>query len=195
MIAMARKNEFKPDKQPSALLKKLYLSPKQRRSVLKWVLYSLLMLALSVLQDVLLSRIQLWGATTDLVPCGIFLICLLSGAQSGSVFALIASLLYLFSGTAPGNYCIVFITGLGVFVTIFRQSYLQKNFAVAFLCCSVCVLLYELLTGIFGIFLGLTVSGRLGVFALTGVLTLAALPVLYPVVSAIGRIGGEAWKD
>lgn len=195
MIAMARKNEFKPDKQPSVWLKKLYLSPKQRRSVLKWTLYSLFLLLLSVLQDVLLSRIQLWGATTDLVPCGIFLICLLAGAQSGSVFALIASLLYLFSGTAPGNYCIVFITVLSIVVTIFRQSYLQKNFAVAFLCCSVCLLIYELLIGIFGIFLGLTVSSRLGVFALTGVLSMATLPVLYPIVSAIGRIGGEAWKD
>lgn len=195
MIAMARKNEFKPDKRPSPLLKMLHLSPKQRRSVLKWVLYSLLLLALSVLQDVLLCRMQLWGATTDLVPCGIFLICLLAGAQSGSVFALIASVLYLFSGTAPGNYCILFITVLSVLVTIFRQSYLQKSFAVAFLCCSVCVLLYELLVGIFGIFLGLTVSSRLGVFILTGILTLAAVPILYPVVSAIGRIGGEAWKD
>lgn len=192
---MARKNEFKPDKRPSPLLKKLHLSPKQRRSVLKWVLYSLLLLALSVLQDVLLCRVHLWGATTDLVPCGIFLICLLAGAQSGSVFALIASVLYLFSGTAPGNYCILFITVLSVLVTIFRQSYLQKSFAVAFLCCGVCILLYELLVGIFGIFLGLTVSSRLGVFILTGVLSLAAVPILYPVVSAIGRIGGEAWKD
>lgn len=195
MIAMARKNEFKPDRRPSVLLKKLHLSPSQRRGLLKWALYCLLMLALSVFQDVLLCRVRILGATTDLVPCGIFLICLLEGAQTGSVFALIASLLYLFSGTAPGIYCIIFITGLSVFVTVFRQGYLQKSFAVAFLCCSVCILLYEVLVGCLGIFLGLTVSSRMGIFLLTGLWTMAIIPVLYPVVSAIGRIGGDAWKD
>ena len=87
---MARKVEFKPDKPRTSLLNKLYLTQKQRRSLLKWVLYTLVLVFLSVLQDVLLCRMDILGATTELVPCGIFLICLLEGTESGCIFALVS---------------------------------------------------------------------------------------------------------
>ena len=51
---MARKNEFQPDRPVSGLLSKLYLTRRQRQVILKWSLYGLLLVALSVLQDVLL---------------------------------------------------------------------------------------------------------------------------------------------
>ena len=44
---MAKKNEFKPDKPQSGVLSKLYLTRKQRQSILKWLLYSLVLLVLS----------------------------------------------------------------------------------------------------------------------------------------------------
>ena len=70
---MAKKYEFKPDKPNAGLLSKLYLTQKQRKSLLKWTIYGLLLVFLSVLQDVLLCRISIFGATTELVPCGICL--------------------------------------------------------------------------------------------------------------------------
>ena len=73
---MAKRNEFKPDKPRSGVLSKLFLTQLQRRSLLKWGIYALLLLVLSVVQDVLLCRVRLFGATTELVPCTIFLICL-----------------------------------------------------------------------------------------------------------------------
>ncbi len=192
---MAKRNEFKPDKPRSGLLDKLILTKKQQRSVLRWGLYSLLLLFLSVLQDVLLCRVRLFGATTELVPCGIFLICLTEGLEKGSMFSLIAACLYLFSGTAAGNYSIVFITALSIGITLFRQSFLQKGFNATMLCTAVAMLVYELAIFLIGIFFGMTTLGRIGGHLLTGVMTLVAAPILYPIVTAISTIGGEAWKE
>ncbi len=192
---MAKKNEFKPDKPRSGLLSKLYLTQKQRRSILKWLLYAALLVVLSVLQDVLLCRVRILGAATDLVPCGIFLICLAEGMERGSVFVLVASCLYLFSGTGAGVYTIVFLTFLAVFVTFFRQSFLQKGFAATMLCTAVGLIVYQLANFAIGVFLGLTTLSRVGSFCITGLMTMVLAPVIYPVVNAISTVGGEVWKE
>ena len=62
-----RKRDFKPDRTGKGLLNKLYLTPRQRLRILKWTLLGLILLLFSLLQDVLLSKISLYGATTDLV--------------------------------------------------------------------------------------------------------------------------------
>ena len=188
---MAKKYEFKPDKPRSGLLSKLTLTQKQQRSLLKWTLYALVLVALSVLQDVVLSRYRLLGGTTELVPCGIFLICILEGVERGSLFSLIASLCYLFSGSAAGYYSVVFITVLAVMVTAFRQGYLQQGFSAALLCVAGAMLLYELL--VFGItlFLGLTKLKAFYGFLISAALSLPAVPLLYPLLKAIG---GKQWE-
>ena len=185
---MARRYEFKPDKPRSGVLSKLFLTRLQRRFVLKWGLYALLLLILSVVQDVLLCRVRLFGAATELVPVGIFLICLAEGGEAGSVFSLVASCLYLFSGTAAGYYSIVLITLFGVAVTLFRQSYLQKGFAAAMLCVVIATLAYEMTVFFLGVFLGMTTWGRIGSHFLTGVYSLAFAPVLYIAVRSISAI-------
>ena len=192
---MAFKKEFKSDKPHSGFWGKLYLTQKQRKGLLKWSLYGALLLVLSLLQDVVLCRVHLWGATTELVPVGIFLICILEGAESGSIFALVSSLLYLFSGTAAGPYSMVFITFLAVGVTIFRQAYLQKGLAAAILCAGTATLVYEMLQFLMGLFLGLTIPVRIVGFAITGGLSVIAIPLLYPLALFIGTIGGETWKE
>lgn len=188
---MAKKYEFKPDKPRASLLSKLFLTQKQRQNLLKWGLYALVLVILSVLQDVLLCRVRLLGGTTELVPCGIFLICILEGLEKGSVFSLIASLLYLFSGSAAGTYSVVFITGLAVFVTAFRQSYLQHGFSAAALCTAAAMLFYELATFSIAVFLGAAQLSSLPAVLVTGLMTLPAIPVLYPVFLAIG---GNQWE-
>jgi len=192
---MAKKYEFKPDKPQSTWLSKLYLTKKQRSAILKWFLYALLLLVLSVVQDVILCRFRFFGATTELVPCAIFLICIMEGTERGSVFALIASLFYLFSGTAAGTYSMVFITALAVFLCIFRQAYLQKGFSAAMLCTTVGMFLYEGAIFAFGLFLGLTTPSRITGFCITAALSLVAAPILYPITLSIGSIGGETWKE
>ena len=191
---MAKKHEFRPDKPKFSLLNYLVLAPSQRRSFLKWGLYTVMLVALSVLQDVALSKVRLFGATTELIPCAIFLICILEGVQQGSIFALVSGLLYLFSGTAPGIYSMVAITFCAVGVCILRQAYLQERFSSAMLCVSLAMLCYVLVNFIFGIFLGLTIWSRFPGFLITVVLSLLSVPVLYPVFKAIGKIGGQVWK-
>lgn len=192
---MAKKYEFKPDKPQTSLLSHLLLTGKQRQACLKWGLYGLMLLVLSILQDVLLCHLRIFGASTELVPCGIFLICLLEGSENGSIFALISSSLYLFSGTAHGPYSMVAITALAIFLCIFRQAYLQQGFSAAMLCCGIAMVLYELTMFVFGLFLHLTIPSRIFGFLITAGLSLITIPGLYPIFKAIGAIGGESWKE
>lgn len=192
---MARKYEFRPDSDRKGLLQRLHLTQQQRRNLLKWVLYALLLVVLSVLQDVILTPIRLFGASTDLVPCAIMVICIAEGAEGGSLFALIASLLYLFSGTAPGPYAMVFITLLAIVVSAFRQGYLRKGFAASMLCTGAAMLVYELAVFFVGLFLKLTAPARLMNFVFTAVLSMLAAPLLYLLAKAISAIGGQSWKE
>lgn len=192
---MAKKYEFRPDKPRRGLLQRLHLSQQQRRNLLKWGLYALALLVLSVIQDVILCRLRIYGASTDLVPCGIFLICIIEGTERGSVFTLVASLLYLFSGTAPGPYAMVFITALAVTVSAFRQAYLQKGLSAAILCTAAAMLVYELAVFAIGLFLQLTTPARAVGFLITAAMTMVAAPLLYVLMGSIGTIGGETWKE
>lgn len=192
---MARKYEFKPDKPRSGFWSKLILTNQQRRSVLRWGLYALVLLVLSILQDVILCRFQLFGTTTELVPCAIFLVCLTEGLERGCVFSLLASCLYLFSGTAAGPYSIVFITALSVGVTMFRQAMLQKSFSATMLCTAAAMVVYKLATFFIGLFLSMTTFAHIGTFLLSAVMSLVFAPVLYKVITAISTIGGESWKE
>ena len=192
---MARRNEFQPDKPKSVLINRLHLTRRQRKTLLKWVLYSLVLLFLSLLQDVVLCHLRVLDASTELVPCAIFLICLLEGMESGSVFALVSSALYFFSGSAPGIYCLVLLTFLAIFVTYLRQAFLQKGFSAAMLCTVVALFVYELLVFAFGLFLGMTQGGRILGFLVTAGMTSLIAPILYPILMKIGSIGGEVWKE
>ena len=192
---MAKKYEFKPDKPQMTLADRLYLTKKQRAELLKWSLYALLLVALYVLQDVLLSRVRLFGATTELVPCAIFLICLTEGTHTGSVFSLITGLLYLFSGTAPGPYSMVAIVFFSIGVCILRQAYLQESLSSVILCAGIAMFLYVLTNFAFGLFLGLTRFSRIHGFLITAGLSLLFAPVFYPVIKAINAFGGHSWKE
>lgn len=192
---MARKYEFKQDKQGSGFWSKLVLTRKQRRSILRWALYALVLLVLSVVQDVILCRMSIFGATTDLVPCGIILICVLEGSQKGCIFALIASMLHMFSGGSPGVYSMVFLTVLAICAAIFREAYLQKGFSATLLCTAMAMVLYVLANFAMGLFLKLTMPGRVWAFLLTAALSLPSLLILNPICTYIEALGGKTWKE
>ncbi len=192
---MAKKQEFRPDKPRSSWLSKLYLTQLQRRNLLKWALYSLSLLVLSLVQDVILCRFRLYGATTELVPCAIFLICILEGTHLGSVFALVSSVLYCFTGTAAGPHAILLITALAIGVCAFRQGYLQKSFSSAMVCLVPAMVVYELVIFAVALVLEQTRPDRIWGFLITAGLTLLTGPVLYPLFVAIGSIGGQSWKE
>jgi hypothetical protein len=148
-----------------------------------------------VLQDVILCDLRLLGATTELVPCAIFLICLLEGTETGSIFVLAASLLYLFSGSAPGPYCVAVICFLGIGASLFRQLFWQRTFSSTLLCSGIAMVLYEMIVFFVGFTMRLTLFSRIGIFAMTGLISWACMLPLYPLFYNIGKIGGNTWKE
>ena len=189
-----RKYEFRPDNLRATLASKLYLTPKQRLTFLRWFLICALLVVVSVLQDVILCRFRFFGATTDLVPCGIILVCIIEGMNSSCIFALVAACLYQFSG-GPGYYCIALIVVLGIFISYFRQNFLQPGFSAAMLCMAVALLVYELVVFAAGLLQEITLLSRFTLPLYTALLTLVASGLLYPLTRAIGSIGGEKWKE
>lgn len=187
--------EFKPDKAPKVLQKLLHLTILQRKQILQWSLYGLLCLLLLILQDVILCQVSIGGATTDLVPMAILLITVLSDVYAGSLFAIIASTLFVFTGSAPGPYALGYITVLGIAAAFFRQSYWRRGFRSGCLCAGLALLLYELAIWGTGMFLGLTYFGRIGVFVITWALSFAVMLALYPLIRRIQKIGGELWRE
>ena len=190
-----RKYEFRPDKPHADFFSKLYLTRKQRLALLKWVLYAATLVALSVIQDVVLCRADFFGATTDLVPCAIILMCVQLGAERGCVFSLIAACLYQFSGTSPGYYVIALIPVLGIMAAVIRKSYFRKSISSDMLCACTAVLLYEMLIFGFGLLFTHTIPSRALSFLITGLLSLLSYPVLYPLTTAIEKIGEKTWIE
>lgn len=193
---MARKKyQFRPDPTDSGIWNKLYITPKQRRSIAKWGLYSLVCLTLLILQETFLWRARLFGGFFDLTPCAIFMICVLEGVEAGSLFAFCASMAYVFSGSAPDILCIGIITVWAAAVTLFREHFLRRGFSATLICTGVAMVGYELSVALVGVFFGLTYPGRIGIFALSAGLTLVLVPMLYQLMKLIGKIGGETWKE
>ena len=190
-----RKYEFRPDPTGFDWVSKLLLTPKQRKSVLKWLLYSLVCVAGLVLQDSMLSRLRFLGGGFELAPALIVLICVLEGCENGAVFALTGSMLYVFSGSGQDRYCILLLTLAAVLAAAFRQSYLRRGVGSALICVGGAMVLYELSLFAAGLFQGLTYGGRWGVFVMTGLVSTLAAGILYKPLKYIGTIGGNLWKE
>ena len=193
---MAKKRyEFKPDREGPDLLSRFTLTQKQQQSLLKWSLYGIVLLLLSVLQDCILYDMRIFGSTTDLVPCAIIAICVLEGATESSTFALAASLLFYATGSSGGVHTIPVLTFCGLGAAIFRQNYLQKGFSATMLCTGVAMVLYELAAFAWALIMAQTYLGRWSVVLIMSGLSTAAVSLLYRIFLAIGKIGGESWKE
>ena len=191
----APKYEFKPDRKQYNILKKLYITQLQRKQYLKWGLLAMLTVLMMVIQDVMLSQIRISGATTDLAICAILLIGLYEGTENGSLFVLLMSTFYHFSGSSPGPLTIAVATTLTIGFNLVRQMLWRRSFGSTMLCAAGAVLTYEMIIFLTGIFSGYTIWARAGVFFLTGVMTCVMLLPLYPLVRAISKIGGDTWKE
>jgi len=190
-----RKNEFKPDKTRSGLLSHLHLTQKQRRSFLKWLLVTLFLVVVSVLQDVIFSRADVLGGRLDLVSALLLLACVAQDPEVGSIFVLTGSAFYWCTGSAPGAYVIALLTVLGVFFGIVRHCYLHQGFGSTWLCAGGAMVLYEAaLLGI-GLFLDQTDLARAPEFLIRAGLSVAVMPLFYPVIKAICHNGGTTWNE
>lgn len=193
---MARKKyEFRPDPTGLDWVSKLALTKKQRQALLKWSLYGLVCVTGLVLQDSLLSKLRIFGGGFDLAPALIVLITILEGCETGSVFALAASMVYVFSGSSQGRFCIVLLTFAAVLAAAFRQSYLRRSFGSDLICAGVAVVAYEMAVFTVGISLNLTYPARWSVFLMTAIISTLTAGALYRPLKHIGTIGGNTWKE
>lgn len=187
--------EFKPDATTATMGKTLRLTRLQQLRLTKWGLYALLVVGCLVLQDVIMSQFDILGATTDLAVCAILLITVMEGTEVGSLFVLIASVLYYFSGSAPGAYCIALLSFLGIGATMFRQMYWHRSKGSVILCSAIALAAYEFGLFIVGLVNELTRFSRIGSFLMTAVYSCLMLIPLYSLVYKIGMIGGNTWKE
>mgnify|MGYP007053704147 CR=1 FL=1 len=198
-MAWKRKNkdfaDFKPDATTATWLKTTRLTQQQRQRLTKLGFYILTIILALVIQDTIMSQFRLFGATTDLAVCVILLITVVEGTEVGSLFALIASTLYYFSGNAPFAACIGLLTLLGLAATLFRQMYWHRSKGSILLCAALALTGYEL--GLFAVGLSsmLTHWGRFPSFVLTAIYSCLVQIPLYSLIYKIGLIGGNTWKE
>ena len=191
----ASRAEFRPDRSENPLVKSLHFTRQQRMGLLRWALLILTCVLALVIQDCIMSRIHLFGATTNLPVAAILLIALLEGTETGSIFALIAGVVYFFSGSAPGAYCVALLTVPALLCGLFRQKFWRRSTGSMILCSAIAMFLYEM--GLYGtaIFLGLTRWDRLSYFLLTALYSILVMIPLYQLIYKIGCIGGHVWNE
>lgn len=194
-ISLFHKHEFRPDRRGTGKLNKLWPTPKQQLRILRWALYGVLCLVALLAQDVLLYRVNVTGGCTDLLPCLVIMVTVIQGVEGGSIFALVASVLYFFSGSSPGFHVIPVLTFVAVGTVIFRHAFLRRGFGSMLLCTALGMLVYELSLFTVSLFLKLTVFSRAGAALVTVALSLIAVPLCYPVLMTVGKLGGEAWGE
>ena len=187
--------DFKPDVQKATWVKTARLTKLQQLRLVRWLLYILTVVMSLVLQDTLMSQVSIFGATTDLPACAILLITVMEGTEIGSVFVLLASTLYYFSGNAPTAFCIALMAFFGIGATLFRQLFWHRSKGSIILCAGIALTLYELGLFVVGITNQLTHWGRLPMFVLTAVFSCLVLIPLYSLLYKIGLIGGNTWKE
>ncbi len=190
-----RSYEFQPDALQVSFLKTLHMTRLQRLRLLKWILFALVWILALTLQDVIMARFSFFGATTDLVPCFILLTAVTIGSEQGCIFALVTALFYYFSGSAPGAYAVAFLPIFSIAGGLFRENFWRRGFASDVLCSAIAMMLYEIGVFVAGTFSGMTGWYRFSVFLATGFLSVLVMLPLYPLVSKIGAIGGETWKE
>ena len=194
-LQLRRNTEFRPDSLETSFLAKLYMTRLQRLHLLKWTSLILLCIGLLAVQDVIMSRVKIFGATTDLIPCVLLLITVMEGIDVGSIFIVISSVLYQFSGFSPGPFAVGLLSIFGILATMFRQAYWHRNRNSILLCAGLSLMLYEIGVYVVAVITGLTNWYRFPVFLITGVLSWMIMIPLYPLINRIGQIGGSTWRE
>ena len=192
---LSKQSEFKPDPRQNSLSGLFHVTQLQKQRMLKWTLYVLTGILLLTIQDVIMSRVSIFGATTDLPAVYILLITVIEGVEVGSLFVLFSSTIFYFSGSAPGPYCIGLLCAVGIIATLLRQAYLRRTKASIVICAGIALTIYEMGLFVVGIGLGLTRWGRVFSFLITAGYSFGVMVLLYPLINKIGLIGGTTWKE
>lgn len=172
------------------MLGKFYITPGQWRHIFRWLLYTVLFLAVMLVQTVILGRNGIFGQHPDLVAVVIICVAMVEGPERGGTFALITSTFWALSGIDRGALQILCLTTLPILCSFLSR----KIFSAAYITC--------LITCGFTIFIAQTLSYLLRLFyesipaylymtrLIPGILvSLLFQPVIYWLVKSIEKIG------
>lgn len=174
------------------MLEKLHITVNQWKTVIKWTVYTALFLFVMLFQTVCLGNVRLFDVSFSFLPVLLVCICIREEPGSGGLFTLLMTLIWCLSGADFGSMSILVLTIGGVLSGILCRVVINQRFLPCALCCFVVSLVHE--SAIF--LLKLLFNGVEPIFWLKRALPCAALamiayPLLYLLVKAISRIGGN----
>lgn len=178
-------------------LKKLRITRNQWRSILKWALYSLCLVGILVIQSVILSRLPVFGAKVNLVPWFVGCVCFIEGSESGSIFALLASLTWALSGGDLGFVSILVLTYGGMGIGLLVERVFRRQVFVCMGCCLLLSLCNESAIFALRLYLHTVTLPQYFHILIPGVLLgIPICPLFFYLCRAINRSeGGQIWNE
>ena len=172
------------------MLDKLYITPRQWMHILRWSLYSLLLLTAMLVQTVVLGNHTLFGAKPDFVPVVITCVCLREGAERGGLFALLGSIFWALSGADMGSVYIIVLTILPILGSLFFKRFLFSRYFPCLLLCFLTLFVQHSATFLLK-FLYESIDSSLYFSRLIPcvLVSLLAQPLCYWLVKCIEKIG------
>lgn len=185
------------DERPVAQLQKLRITRRQWRTFLKWALYAITFLATLVIQGVILSRNPLLGVKVNLVPYFVGCVCIIEGADSGSVFALIVSFAWALAGADLGFVSILVLTLGSMSLGLLMQNLLRQHVLTCIVCCFALCLCHDSLIFLLRLFLRTVTPQQYFRILLPSVLLgVPSCPVFNYLFRLISRVGGGSpWSE
>lgn len=164
---------------------------KTYRNILMWVLYALLFLAVMVVQTVIFGKHRFFGVKLSLIPVAVACICMQVGHEAGAVFALVASLVWCWTGADGGSVGIVTLTVTGILSGYLCDAVYARRLIPA-LCLSLgAVLFHEGVLFLVKFYLNETDIGLWRWLPVQAGLSLLACPFVY-LFSKLIRKAGDA---
>lgn len=173
------------------MLKHFHLTKNQWLGILKWSLYGLLTLLTLLLQTVVLSRTTQLRIKPTPLPVLIVCVCVREGPERGGIYAIVTALLWCFSGADYGNLSMAILPVGAILSAVLCRAVLTLRFLPTALCAFGVCLLNASIIFVFKLILPPTVAlDNYWRILLPGVaLSMAFLPIHYPLVKCISRIG------
>lgn len=163
-----------------------------RDSMHKWLLYSLGLFPIWILDAMVLNRYPLFGVSPMLLPLAVVAVAGMEGASAGACFGFGVGLWWALAYTGVAGWPIFTLTLIGLGVGAITQYTLSQSFP-SFLLCSVGALtLLDGLRLLGSLFLQAAPPAALLMVAVSEcLLTLAWSPVVYFIFRAVfRRVGG-----
>lgn len=173
------------------MFKHFHLTKTQWLGILKWSLYGLLTLLTLLLQTVVLSRTTALRIKPTPLPVLIACICIREGPERGGIYAILAALLWCFSGADYGSLSVALLPTGAILSAVLCRAVLTLRFLPTALCAFAVTLLNASVIFVFKLILPPTVGlDNYWRILLPGVaLSMLFLPIQYPLVKCISRIG------